>query len=373
MEKILRSKEYWSLVETGYVELEDDASLTDAQQKKFEEEKLKDLKVKNYFFQAIDRTILETILQKDTSKQIWDSMRRKYEGNKRVKRSILQALCKEFEILKMKSGEGVSDYFSRVMTVANKMRIYGEQMRDVTIVEKILRSLNDKFNYIVCSIEESKDIDILSIDELQSSLVVHEQKFHRHNREEQALKVTFEGRGRGRGRQFFNKALVECYKCHKLGHFQSECPSWDKEANYAELGEEEEMLLMSYVELNEAKREDVWFLDSGCSNHICGDKNSFCDLNENFRQIVKLWNNSKMTVMGKGNVRLKVNGLSHVVTEVFFVPDLKNNLLSIRQLQEKGLAILIKHDLCKIYHPTKGLFIQTAMSANRMFILLAVS
>jgi transposase InsO family protein len=373
MENFLRSKEYWSLVETGYVELEDDASLTDAQQKKFEEEKLKDLKVKNYLFQAIDRTILETILQKDTSKQIWDSMRRKYEGNKRVKRSILQALRKEFEILEMKSGEGVSDYFSRVMTVANKMRIYGEQMRDVTIVEKILRSLNDKFNYIVCSIEESKDIDILSIDELQSSLVVHEQKFHRHNREEQALKVTFEGRGRGRGRQFFNKALVECYKCHKLGHFQSECPSWDKEANYAELGEEEEMLLMSYVELNEAKREDVWFLDSGCSNHICGDKNSFCDLNENFRQIVKLWNNSKMTVMGKGNVRLKVNGLSHVVTEVFFVPDLKNNLLSIGQLQEKGLAILIKHDLCKIYHPTKGLFIQTAMSANRMFILLAVS
>ncbi|KAI9194130.1 hypothetical protein LWI28_003355 [Acer negundo] len=94
----------------------------------------------------------------------------------------------------MKFGEGVSDYFSRVMSVANKMRVHGEQMRDVTIVEKILRSLSDKFNYIVCSIEESKDIDRLSIDELQSSLVVHEQKFHRHNGEEQALKVTFEDR-----------------------------------------------------------------------------------------------------------------------------------------------------------------------------------
>jgi len=123
MENFLRSKEYWSLVETGYIEPEDDASLTDAQQKKFEEEKLKDLKVKNYLFQAIDRTILETILQKDTSKQIWDSMRRKYEGSTRVKRSILQALCKEFEILEMKSGEGVSDYFSRVMTVANKFMV----------------------------------------------------------------------------------------------------------------------------------------------------------------------------------------------------------------------------------------------------------
>ncbi len=78
----------------------------------------------------------------------------------------------------MKSGETVSDYFARVMTVANKMRVHGEKMDDVKIVEKILRSLSEKFNYIVCSIEESKYIDNLSIDELQSSLITHEQKFH---------------------------------------------------------------------------------------------------------------------------------------------------------------------------------------------------
>ena len=126
--------------------------------------KLKDMKVKNYLFQAIDRTILETILQKDTSKQIWDSMKRKYKGNARVKRSVLQALRREFEILEMKPGENVTEYFGRVMTVSNKMRFHGEEMRDVTIVTKILRSLTDKFNYIVCSIEESKDTNTLTID-----------------------------------------------------------------------------------------------------------------------------------------------------------------------------------------------------------------
>ena len=61
MEIFLRSKEYWSLVETGYVEPESGAVLTEAQQKKLDEMKLKGLKVKNYLFQAIDRTILETI------------------------------------------------------------------------------------------------------------------------------------------------------------------------------------------------------------------------------------------------------------------------------------------------------------------------
>jgi len=91
-------------------------------------------------------------------------MKRKYEGNARVKRSILQTLRKEFETLEMKTGENIIEYFAKFMTVASKMRIYREQMRDVTIVEKILRSLIDRFNYIVCSIEESNDIDVLSID-----------------------------------------------------------------------------------------------------------------------------------------------------------------------------------------------------------------
>ena len=84
--------------------------------------------------------------------------------------------------------------------------------------------------------------------ELQSSLIVHEQKFRENNGEEQVLKVAFEegndrGLGlvayRGRGREKgssntnFNKATIGCYRCHKLGHFQYECPSWNKEANYS--------------------------------------------------------------------------------------------------------------------------------------------
>jgi hypothetical protein len=49
--------------------------------------KLKYLKAKTYLFQAIDHSILETILSKDTSKQIWDSMKKKYQGSSTVKRS----------------------------------------------------------------------------------------------------------------------------------------------------------------------------------------------------------------------------------------------------------------------------------------------
>jgi len=49
-------------------------------------------------------------------------------------------------------------------------------MDQTLVVEKIMRSLTSKFNYVVCSIEQSNDVTALSINELQSSLLVQEQR-----------------------------------------------------------------------------------------------------------------------------------------------------------------------------------------------------
>jgi hypothetical protein len=41
-------------------------------------------------------------------------------------------------------------------------------MSDVTVIEKILRSMTPKFDFAVFSIEGSRDLDSLPIDELYS-------------------------------------------------------------------------------------------------------------------------------------------------------------------------------------------------------------
>ncbi|MCI51522.1 retrovirus-related Pol polyprotein from transposon TNT 1-94, partial [Trifolium medium] len=51
------------------------ANATPEQRKATDESKLRDLKVKNYLFQSIDRSILKTILVCDTAKNIWDAKR----------------------------------------------------------------------------------------------------------------------------------------------------------------------------------------------------------------------------------------------------------------------------------------------------------
>jgi len=127
---------------------------------------------------------------------------------------------------------------------------------------------------------------------------------------------------------------------------------------------------MAYFDLKQGKAKE-WFLDSGCSNHMSGNKDWFSDLDENFRHAVKLGNDTRIAVMGKGSVRLNVDGVTHVISHVYYIPELKNNLLSIGQLQEKGLSILIEDGKCKVSHPKRGQIMKIDMKENRMFVLTA--
>ena len=54
MENFLRSKEYWTVFVSGVAESTEGVVLIDTQKTKLEGLKLKDLKAKNYLFQAID-------------------------------------------------------------------------------------------------------------------------------------------------------------------------------------------------------------------------------------------------------------------------------------------------------------------------------
>ena len=95
---------------------------------------------------------------------------------------------------------------------------------------------------------------------------------------------------------------------------------------------------------------------------MCGEKSLFCELDSNFTESVKLGSDSKLAVQGKGKIRFEVNGIVFVIPEVFYVPDLKNNLLSLGRLQEKGMTVLIQHAKCKIFHASKDLIIESRIT-----------
>ncbi|XP_049386533.1 uncharacterized protein LOC125850727 [Solanum stenotomum] len=121
---------------------------------------------------------------------------------------------------------------------------------------------------------------------------------------------------------------------------------------------------------NEPEKQFIWYVDTGCSNHMTGSKFSFTVLNENFRSIVSFGDLSTVNVMGKGNINFRTkNGCVEIISNVFNVPTLKNNLLSTGQLLEKGYVITLRNDACEISDPSKRVIAFVKMSQNRLFPL----
>lgn len=63
----------------------------------------------------------------------------------------LQHLRREFEALQMTSDETISDFLSKTVVVMSQMRTFGAKLDDKTIVEKVLHSLNSKFDHVIAA------------------------------------------------------------------------------------------------------------------------------------------------------------------------------------------------------------------------------
>jgi biotin synthase-like enzyme len=55
----------------------------------------------------------------------------------------------------MLESENISKYFARVLDIYNHIKRYRKKIKETRVVEKIIRSLQKKFHYVVVLIEES--------------------------------------------------------------------------------------------------------------------------------------------------------------------------------------------------------------------------
>ena len=116
---------------------------------------------------------------------------------------------------------------------------------------------------------------------------------------------------------------------------------------------------------------DFWFLDSGCSNHMIGNKDFFEILDRSIKSEVKLGNNEIVEVSGKGIVNVITKHGKKSISNVYFVPCLKHNLISVGQLSQKGYRVIFEKNLCTIFDmlPSNMVIARVEMTNNRMFPL----
>uniref|UniRef100_A0A251VAV7 Putative zinc finger, CCHC-type n=1 Tax=Helianthus annuus TaxID=4232 RepID=A0A251VAV7_HELAN len=186
-----------------------------------------------------------------------------------------------------------------------------------------------------------------------------------------------------------DKKHVKCFKCDQLGHYASECEAGKKAHEEVNLTQEEEQTLLltvygekvqNMVLLNEDKvfpaciddkaerNPNTWYLDNGASNHMTGSKDLFAELDEKVTGQVRFGDGSRVEIRGKGTVLFKCkNGDQFVLREVYFIPALNSNIISLGQMTEEGYEIVMRGDYLKISDEEGKLIMKVQRSTNRLY------
>ncbi|EOY16575.1 Uncharacterized protein TCM_035373 [Theobroma cacao] len=147
---------------------------------------------------------------------------------------------------------------------------------------------------------------------------------------------------------------VKCRSCNQFGHVEKVCKAknghTDEKAAIAEQVDAiEEQLFMAQIADDEER--NTWLIDSGCSNHMTRNDQLFTKLDINFKARVRIGNGIYLKIMGIRTIVVETMNCTKYISEVHYVPEVMQNLLSVGQLAENHYTLLFKEQFCTIFDP----------------------
>ncbi|GJS76172.1 zinc finger, CCHC-type containing protein [Tanacetum coccineum] len=389
----------------------------------------KDKATTAFLYQALTEDVILQVAGCKTARELWESLKKRHVGEERVQQARLQSLMIGFNTLQMKDDDTVDAFTAKLNSYATKAKELGKTLDESLLVRKLLDSTPDRFIQIVASIEQTSDLDDIALDEITGKLKAFEERIKLRKggqveSQENLLFAQSEHSGKGRrfskrgGRSNFSRgnwqnnrnkhnskegnsthkgnsnrkksewdlSKVRCFKCQKLGHLKKDCrgTSTTQEQSNLILEDDEPSLLMTIHEteheevlLNEGQiqprkyaSEDasIWYLDNGASNHMTGTKSHFRNINESITGRIRFGDGSYVQIKGRGSILLGCrNHEQKIVSDVYYIPNLKSNILSLGQLTEIGCKVIMDGNKLTLYDKSKKLLMKVERSKNRLY------
>ncbi|GJU88324.1 ribonuclease H-like domain-containing protein [Tanacetum coccineum] len=234
-------------------------------------------RVKSILLLAIPDEYLLKFHNVDDARSLWEAIKSRFGGNEESKKMQKNVLKHQFENFSTASNESLDKSYDRFQKLISQLEVHGAPISKEDINQKFLRSLPPSWNQIALITRNKPDIDEIDIDDLYNTLRVYEDEMKRSSSststsqnlaflssentsstnevsttsgdfeidqddlEEldlrwQVAMLTVRVRkfiqNTGRNMDFkekrhvsLDKSKMECYNCHRKGHFARECRS----------------------------------------------------------------------------------------------------------------------------------------------------
>nr|GEU70482.1 hypothetical protein [Tanacetum cinerariifolium] len=292
-----------------------------------------------------------------SAKEPWEALKTMFMRAYRVKTARIQTLKAEFESLNMKETEGVDEFAVKVSNIVSTMRALGDTVKECYVVKKLLRAVPSKFLQIASTLEQFGDLDMMRAEEVIRRLKAHEERMKGY--------VDLEAHEAEAEKEVVIMVVVVVVEVdHTIKEKEVKVRLAVKiRAGYSAIIAKSVDIMQLRTHGDATNESHVWYLDIGASNHMTGDKYKFKNLNEMVQGYMKFGNEIKVRIKGKGSIVFQCkNGEQQKLDEVYYIPDLCSNIISLGQLAVGGDEIKIKDPFLWVYNGTGKLL----MKVHRM-------
>nr|GEV70238.1 putative ribonuclease H-like domain-containing protein [Tanacetum cinerariifolium] len=143
-----------------------------------------------------------------TTQELWAAILKTFSGNEATKKTKKNLLKQQYGNFKAEGIETLKQTFNRLQVIVSHLEFMDIEIKQDDLNQKFLTSLAPEWLIHTIVWRNRSDLDTMSLDDL-----------YNHLKKKTGKKITIQGTDVAR----FDKSKVECFNCHKMGHFTREC------------------------------------------------------------------------------------------------------------------------------------------------------